>query len=599
MFGKRACHDPAPSPPPEGGGAPGTASRERASLIPAGSSILDTTGPIIGLVILFDLVTGAILLGVYLRCALVIPHARQVILATLGGAFCGLLVVSGVAAWLLATAHARRRAALKEAALRTSMLMAEISAHKRTDAALQKAKEVAESANAAKSRYLVGVSHEIRSPLNAIYGYAQLLERDAGVTPNEAGRMIRRSSEHLSNLVEGLLDISRIESGVLRLSRDRVAFIEFLDQIADMFRMQAEAKGIAFSFERPKRLPAFVRTDQKRLRQILTNLLSNAVKYTHAGHAKLILRYRGQVAEFEIVDTGIGIRAEDLEAIFEPFERGGMEAAQSMPGIGLGLAITKVLTHVLGGEISVSSEPGKGSRFTVKIMLPEPFDVATDAYYRPRIRGYGGERKTLLLVDDNPAHLAVIQHLLTPLGFIVHLAANGTAGLELAARCQPDLVLLDIQMPGMSGWQVAARLREQSPSRLKVIMVSANAHERPPGGESGSPHDAFLMKPVELDVLLDRIGDQLGLTWLHGETALRNLESGMDDAAPAPGALVHINELYQLGRIGHVRAIESKLNEMEAQDVANGPFVARLRRLIRAFDLKSYVAILNALRTHG
>jgi CheY-like chemotaxis protein len=272
-----------------------------------------------------------------------------------------------------------------------------------------------------------------------------------------------------------------------------------------------------------------------------------------------------------------------------------------MPGIGLGLAITKVLTHVLGGEISVSSEPGKGSRFTVKIMLPEPFDVATEAFYRPRIRGYAGERKTLLLVDDNPAHLAVIEHLLAPLGFIVHLAADGAAGLELAARCQPDLVVLDIQMPGMNGWQVAARLREQSDPRLKVIMVSANAnaHERPPGGEAGSPHDAFLMKPVELDVLLDRIGDQLGLTWLHGEATRKSPESATGDAAPAPGALAHINELYQLGRIGHVRAIESKLNEMEAQDVANGPFVARLRRLVRAFDLKSYVAILRELQTHG
>jgi signal transduction histidine kinase/DNA-binding LytR/AlgR family response regulator len=560
-------------------------------------SVRTTTGQFVGVVLLFNLVIGGILYGVYVQYGLVAPEAREVIQTTLWSVFLSLLIVSGIAAWLMVLAHASRRAAEQESALQTTMLMDEISAHERTDAELQKAKEVAESANAAKSRYLVGVSHEIRSPLNAIYGYAQLLEREADIAPAEAGRVIRRSSEHLTTLVEGLLDISRIESGVLRLSRDKVAFPEFLNQIADMFRMQAEAKGVAFKFERPARLPAYVRTDQKRLRQILINLLSNAVKYTADGEVRLSLRYRGQVAEFEVADTGIGILPQDLEAIFEPFERGGMQAAQSMPGVGLGLAITKVLTHVLGGEIAVTSEPGKGSCFVVRLMLSEPLDTPTETFTRRQIRGYAGPRKTLLLVDDDPVHLSVTQNLMKPLGFVVYAASDGMAGLELAARCKPDLVMLDIQMPGMTGWQVAARLRQTADVQPRIMMVSANAHEHTPGGDERSVHDAFVMKPVELEVLLGRVGELLDLTWLHDEDDVA-AEPVARAGEPAPGSSIDLGELYRLGRIGHVRAIEAKLDEMEARDPANGPFVARLRALVKRFDLKSYLAILQGVQTH-
>ena len=167
------------------------------------------------------------------------------------------------------------------------MLMDEIDAHKRTDAALQKAKEVAESANVAKTRYIAGISHEIRTPLNSIYGYAQLLERGAAGPSDNAIRVIRRSAEHLADLIDGILDISKIENGILRLNRDKVPLAEFLDQIVDMFRLQAAAKGIEFVYQRPPNLPAFVHVDQKRLRQILINLLSNAIKYTERGNATL------------------------------------------------------------------------------------------------------------------------------------------------------------------------------------------------------------------------------------------------------------------------------------------------------------------------
>ena len=206
-----------------------------------------------------------------------------------------------------------------------------------------------------KTRYIAGISHEIRSPLNSIYGYAQLLERGTTAPSENAVRVIRRSAEHLADLIDGILDISKIENGILRLNRDKVPLAEFLDQIVDMFRLQAAAKGIEFRYQRPPNLPGQVHVDQKRLRQILINLLSNAIKFTERGSATLTVRYRSQVAEFEVADTGVGIPANELERVFEPFERGQGASVRAIPGTGLGLTITKLLTQIMGGEINATS----------------------------------------------------------------------------------------------------------------------------------------------------------------------------------------------------------------------------------------------------
>ena len=184
------------------------------------------------------------------------------------------------------------------------------------DEDLRRALDAAMAANAAKTRYLVAVSHEIRSPLNAIYGYAQLLEREGAIPPAEAGSVIRLAAEHLTNLVEGLLDISRIESGVLKVRQDVVRLPALLDHVVDMFRMQAAAKGLSLDYIVNGRLPPFVRADEKRLRQILINLLSNAIKYTREGGVTLSIACRSQTALVEVADTGIGIAVEDIDRIF-------------------------------------------------------------------------------------------------------------------------------------------------------------------------------------------------------------------------------------------------------------------------------------------
>ncbi|MEW6167094.1 MAG: ATP-binding protein [Pseudomonadota bacterium] len=557
-----------------------------------------STGHFVGIFVLLNLVIGFLLTVIYLQYVGAAPEHAEAVRDVLAMVFFALLIVSGVSAWLLVLAQHSRHAAEQETQRQTAMLMEEIAAHERTDAALQKAKELAENANEAKSRYIVGMSHEIRSPLNAILGYAQLLERGTA-RPESAIQVIRRSAAHLSNLVDGLLDISKIESGLLRLARDKVPLAELLDQIADMFRVQAAAKGIEFRYQRPGQLPAYVHADQKRLRQILINLLSNAVKYTQRGHVGLIVRYpSSQVAELEIVDSGIGIRPDDLDEIFKPFERGGMPGVHAVPGVGLGLTITKVLVQIMGGEISVRSTPGAGSSFLVRLYLSEASAAGAAAHERRRVAGYLGPRARVLIADDDPVHRGLVEGVLRPLGFELFMAADGLGCLELASECRPQLVMLDIAMPGMSGWEVAAALRALEPPQPKIMMVSANAHDYSRGGERNAPHDAFLIKPIDIDALLERVRALLDLRWVYGgEMPPPPPASAPDvDERPPPGVRRFVDELLQLGRIGHVRGIEAKLREMEAAEPDSGAFAARLQRLVAEFDLKAYVSLLDGMR---
>jgi signal transduction histidine kinase/CheY-like chemotaxis protein len=495
------------------------------------------------------------------------------------------LIAMVIASLSLVLWHDRK--ARRERLRQTRMLQEEIAAHRLTHAELERAKEAAEAANAAKTRYLVAVSHEIRSPLNAIYGYAQLLERDDAIPAIEAGSVIRRSAEHLTNLVEGLLDISRIESGVLKIRQDIVRLPALLDHVIDMFRTQAAAKGLSLEYTIEGRLPPFVRTDEKRLRQILINLLSNAIKYTNTGSVTLAIRYRSQMAQVEVSDTGIGIAPEDMERIFEPFERANSPDASMQPGIGLGLAITRVLTRILGGEVTATSELGRGSRFRLQMLLPEPMSAPADTPSYDRVIGYDGDRKTILIIDDNPAQLVVVQHLLRPLDFTVFAATNGAEGLALAERCAPDLILLDIQMPDCTGWDVAAQLRERLGRTLRIIMVSANAHEYRAGGDGQSHHDGFLSKPVDLDALLDAVGRQLGIGWI---TAMADDDKREPTPVLAPlpvAAEPYLARLRHHVKVGHVRAIETQLSELETAVPDSAGAVAEMRRLLGNFDLRT------------
>jgi CheY-like chemotaxis protein len=444
----------------------------------------------------------------------------------------------------------------------------------------------------------VGLSHEIRTPLNSISGYAQLLERGSVNNPDNAVRVIRRSAEHLSNLIDGLLDVSKIENGMLKLNRDIVPLPEFLDQLVDMFRLQAMAKGLEFQYRPPPGLPAQVHTDQKRLRQILINLLSNAIKYTQRGSVTLAVRYRSPIAEIEIIDTGSGIAPGDQQRIFEPFERGSSEVARAVPGTGLGLTITKLLTQIMGGEVQVRSSDA-GSSFLVRLMLSEVTDRNAPVRATHRICDYTGPRQKVLLADDDPMHLELVQNLLRPLGFTVFTARDGKTCVQLALQCQPDLAMIDLSLPDISGWSVVEQLRAASElSQMKIMIVSANAYEYSAG--AGAHHDLFVTKPIDLTLLLGQVGTLLGLKWIEQPPAASAPEP-LSDAMRGTHerSRHHLDDLYRLGRIGHVRGIEAKLRELELEDPSHEAVAAQLRVLVSNFDLKRYLSVLEAMRANA
>ncbi len=558
------------------------------------------TGHFFGVFLTLCGVLGFVLLLVHFLAATQAPAEGAAVAGALWAVFLIVAIIAAVAAWVFVLAHESREIAQDESQRQTALLMREIEAHRRTDAALQRAKEAAEAANLAKSRYVVGVNHELRTPLNAVMGYAQLLDSDDSMPARarKGLRVIRRSAEHLSGLIDGLLDMAKVEAGRMQLARDEVRTQDLLEQLGDMFRLQSNAKGLRFSLGGAATLPAVVRADGKRLRQVLINLLSNAVKFTEAGSITLAVRYRSQTAEFEVRDTGLGVRAEDLGRIFEPFERGGAARALTQPGMGLGLTITKLLVEIMGGEISVSSRLGEGSVFRVRLLLPDVPSARRPRDPAARVIGYRGARRLALVVDDDADHRELMREALEPLGFTVAAAADGEAALAEAAASPPDLILLDVSMPGLSGWEVARRLREGG-AKARILMMSATLGD-PAAKPSGEPaHDGELAKPVDLAALVERAGALLGLDYVVEGAATPAPGARKAEASERRPSPAQIEELIRLGEIGYVSGIEAKLAELKEKEAGCSPFVAAALERIQAFDMRGYMALLREPQSRG
>ncbi|WP_064711357.1 hybrid sensor histidine kinase/response regulator [Rhizobium bangladeshense] len=533
---------------------------------------------------------GAILAMIAHQVASASPETAEVVNRTILIVFFVFSVISGVVCWFYVLAHDSRVVAEEESSRQNTLLLKEIAAHKKTDAALQNAKETAEAANRAKSRYVVGLSHELRTPLNAVLGYAQILERDETIpAPRQSSiKVIRRSAEHLSGLIDGLLDISKIEAGRLQVYSNETNIKDFLDQIIELFRPQAQAKGLAFLHERSPALPQFVRTDEKRLRQILVNLLSNAIKFTDEGSVTFDVGYRSQVATFTVTDTGRGIAEKDLTRIYEPFQRGEADSVRPMPGLGLGLTITRLLTNTLGGEIAVSSVKDEGSTFRVRLMLSAVMRAAAPPQEK-RIAGYDGPRRTIVVVDDNEDHREMMREILAPLDFTVLTAAGGAECLTLIDGIMPDLFLVDILMPGMSGWQLVSRLREAGQT-APVLMLSANIGDAMVLSDSDDSHNDAIGKPVDIRQLRDRLALHLGLNWVYADEA--PIAPAKTEAPMLSPGAAHVQELLRLGEIGYIRGIEAKLSDL-ANLEENRPFTEALRPYVAAFDLAGFMNFLN------
>ncbi len=548
---------------------------------------------------IINVTSGLLLWLIYVQTPFPDNTTAQLLSGTLWKVFFILIIVTAVISWLFVLVHESRIVAQEESQRQTRLLMEEISAHERTDQALQLAKEQAEAANLAKSRYLTGISHELRSPLNAILGYAQLLERDPSIPDHrrDALGVVRRSGEHLADLIEGLLDISRIEAGRLDLHRDPVRIDLLMSQLVHMFRLQAEAKGLSFTYHCPDRLPEFVRTDEKRVRQILINLLSNAIKYTDQGRVTLNLRYRSQVAEFTVSDTGAGIPVEDQERIFKPFER-LCSPGTHVPGTGLGLTITRLLTEIMGGDISVHSSPGRGSVFKVSLMLSSMAPpVVAGAAKTQRITGYEGRRRRILVVDDELSHRQLIRETLTPIGFDVEDTGNALTVLDHVAQSEPDLLLLDVSMPGADGWTLLGQLRGRGYHK-PILMVSADARE---GSDQSHPvlHAGYIVKPVRLDALLERIANLLQLAWCYAGIDQTSTSDSVSLTRPALHELPKLPELPHrralgsLAAIGHRTALRDLLRQQLALGRVEQTFADHVSQLADRFDFAAIIQFLQ------
>ena len=533
-----------------------------------------------------------------------------------GQAFAVLLLIAGMVAWwavlaqrgrALAQAEARRQTqTLHEQALalqqQAAALRDEVASHQRTDSALQQAKAQADAANQAKSRYITAISHELRTPLNGILGYAQLLEDDPAMPAHRRGavQVIRRGGDHLLSLIEGTLDIARIESGRLALELGPMHFADAVDELVRLFEPQAAERGLRFVHSRSGTLPELVRADEKRLRQILINLLGNAVKFTRSGQVSLRVDYSREMARFEVEDTGPGMGEAELAQVFEPFVRGTAAGGNASTGTGLGLTIARMLTGLMGGELSVRSTPGQGSCFTVRLYLPELQARASQRERPAQLRhtGYAGPRLRLLVVDNEEADRRLLADRLVPLGFSLLQAESGEAALALLAALPADqavqAIFLDLAMPGIDGWTTLRRLRAQGLSQAPVAIVSANAFDKGLDNDLGiSPAD-FLVKPVRMAELLAWLQRRLDLQWVDAPALPAPADDGPGAPALVPPPAAALRALDELVRLGYLRGIQKKLDALAAAHPASAAYLDRLRGLARGFQLDTLAHLLQS-----
>ena len=499
---------------------------------------------------------------------------------------------------------------------------AEVTRQKRQSQELAKAKEAADAASKAKSEFLANMSHELRTPLNGVLGYAQILKRTPNLTPRQTKglEIIEQSGQHLLTLINDILDLAKIEARKLELNPSEINLFRCLCTVVDIVRMRAIDKDLLFDYISDSTLPKIIQTDEKRLRQILLNLLSNAIKFTDRGRVTFTVKQIDHSAElkkvtlhFAVRDTGVGIRPEELAKIFQPFEQVG-EKERRAEGTGLGLTITRQLVELMGGQLQVDSQWGEGSTFWFEASFPI-VNSSTTTEIKATVVGYRGPHYRLLVVDDRVENLLVLENLLTPLGFEVVTANDGEQAIALADKICPNLILLDLVMPKLNGWETAARMRKiPSLTSVPIIAVSASISEEVYQKSEKSGCNAFLSKPVELNRLLELLAQYLSLEWVYSEEveAVKGEQDNKSGSEPevfmsnptqTEQPLVvpppdEIQQFYELALLGNMKKIRERAKYFKELDPKYLLFADKILDLASRFQEKAIVALIKQYLSH-
>jgi signal transduction histidine kinase/ActR/RegA family two-component response regulator len=483
-------------------------------------------------------------------------------------------------------------------------------------AALSEARDAAEAANRAKSTFLANMSHELRTPLNVILGLAQIMRRDRGLSEQEAENVeiIHRSGEHLLELINDVLEVSRIEAGQSELNLSAFDLVRTLHSLEQMTRVRAEKKGLALAFERDPDVPRYIRTDERKLRQVLINLLGNAVKFTEAGGVTLRVKevdrdqWAGEKADhyprttihFEVEDTGEGIAPEEREALFEPFGQTSSGRRQG-EGTGLGLAISRQFVQLMGGDIAVRSRAGEGTTVTFDIVV-ELVDLSEVQPKEPvrRVVGLVPEQAgsyRILIVDDNRDNRLMLCRLLAGVGFEVQEAGGGQEAIEAFDRWQPHLVWMDIRMPDVDGYEATRQIKATAQGQATpVIALTPSAFEEERAAVLAAGCDDFVRKPIRESEIFAKMGEHLGVRYVYEELAPPEEPAVPDltpvDLADLPEAW--LTDLRQAARRGRA----SELVDLIAQIEADHASLARaLWVMVEDYQFRRIVALIEQVET--